>query len=138
VTEIFAAQRANTQLLQALENNSETLERITKSFYNTLRKHEGLQISSFSEEREVRKFGVISGVIVDPVSARVGHGSEETGSIPANHREMAKFSSAQDTGFVRVKNVLHRWVREIQSAATRKFRSSSRSGGMAVVILLLL
>ena len=130
-TEIFAAQRANTQLLQALEKNSETLERITKNFYETLKKHEGLQIFSFSEEREVRKFGVISAVIVDPDSARVGHGSEETGSIPANHREMAKFTSAQDTGFVRVKNVLNRWVREIQSAATRKFQSFSRSKGIS-------
>jgi len=121
VTEIFAGQRANTQLLRALEKNSETLERLTKGFYDTLKKHEGLQIFSFLEEREVRKFGVISIVIVDPDSAQVGHGSEETGSIPANNWEMVRFTSTRDTGFVRIKNVLNRWVGEIQSAATRKF-----------------
>ncbi|KAF5543833.1 sesB-related regulatory [Fusarium mexicanum] len=34
-------------------------------------------------------------------------------SIPANHKDMTKFSSSDDIGFCRVSNVLRRWVREI-------------------------
>jgi pimeloyl-ACP methyl ester carboxylesterase len=120
-TEIFAAQRANTQLLQALEKNSETLERITKSFYETLRKHGSLRLVSFCEEKEVRKLGVLSTVIVDPDSAFIGHGNEETGSIPANHSDIVKFTSTKDAGFVRVSNVLRRWVREIHESSTCTF-----------------
>lgn len=121
ITEVIAAQRANTQLLQTLEKNSDTLERITKSFYETLRTHERLHIFSFCEEKEVRKLGFLSAVIVYPDSAQVGYGNEEIGSIPANHSDMVRFGSAKDPGFIKVAGVLKRWVNEIQDESIRQF-----------------
>lgn len=120
-TEFLAAQSTNTQLMQALEKNSETIERTTSSFYGALKRHNTLRIFSFSEEKEVRILGLISSVIVDRDSAWIGHSNEEIGTIPADHRQMAKFTSNRDTGFVRIKNLLAQWVSEIYSGTTRKF-----------------
>ena len=48
-------------------------------------------------------------------SAKIGHGKEEIGSIPANHSNMTKFESATDIGFRRVSAQLRRWAEEIKS-----------------------
>jgi hypothetical protein len=118
VTEIFASQRPNTKLLQALERNSETLERITNSFYETLSKHKDLKIYSFREEKEVRRLGVFGMLVVPPDSARIGHANEDVGSIPEDHRHMAKYISSQDTGFVRVSKAIKRCVNDFKERTT--------------------
>lgn len=112
-----ATRRPNVKLLQALERNSETLDRIGDDFYQTLLKH-NFKIASFREEREIRVLGVFSTVVVAPDSAKIGHGTEELSSIPANHSDMAKFADQSDIGFRRVSDVLRRWVDEIKSSST--------------------
>lgn len=110
MSEVFAAQRPNTRLLRALEANSETLERITQSFHQTLNKTQSLRIFSFHEEKEVRRLGLFSTVVVLPDSALIGHTREECGSIPEDHRYMAKFRRANDVGFTRVCSAIRRCI----------------------------
>lgn len=107
LTKIFAGQSANTQLLRALEKNSETLDRVNSTFYETLKKYKSIHLFSFFEEKETRK--VVFGMrIVPPECARIG--DEDWGGIPENHRYMAKYRSDTDPGFKKVSNVVKRWV----------------------------
>ncbi|OOQ91479.1 hypothetical protein PEBR_00838 [Penicillium brasilianum] len=114
LTEILGGQRANTKLIRALERNSESLERISDSFYKTLKKRKDLRICSFVEEKEVRKLGLIGMRIVPPDSATIGYVEEETRTIAENHSDMAKFASESEPGFKRVTGLLKRWVREVE------------------------
>jgi len=53
--------------------------------------------------------------VVQPDSAKIGDGREESGSIPASHSDMTKFESLSDVGFKRVVAQLQRWVEELRS-----------------------
>ena len=114
ITKIFTAQSANIKLLRALEKSSEVLERITKSFYETWNQHIKIQIYSFHEEKDITKLGIFHMRIVPPECARIGHVNEVLGSIPEDHRYIAKFRDPRDPGFVRIRNVLTIWVSEIE------------------------
>ncbi|KAH0545460.1 hypothetical protein FGG08_000461 [Glutinoglossum americanum] len=112
---VAATRRPNLQLLQALERNSAILDNIAESFGQTLSKRT-MQISSFREEMETRKFFIFSTMVVGADSAKIGDRREEVNSIPANHRNMTKFTSATDIGFKRVSAQLRRWVGKIKKA----------------------
>lgn len=109
----FGFQSANTALLRALEKDSEVLDRISRSFYETWERQQQIQIKSFYEEKETRKLGLFGIRVVSPDSAKIGHVREETGSIPADHRYIAKYRSSQDTGFKEVSKTLQRWIHNI-------------------------
>jgi len=110
----------NTSILQDLEVNSETLERIGRGFHQILAESP-IQIQSFREELPT------SGImVVNHFSSTIEHGLEVVSSIPANHRDMVKFSSDSDIGFVRVEAVLKRWV---GSVTAQKRRSSQKDMG---------
>ncbi|KAL1863051.1 hypothetical protein Daus18300_008207 [Diaporthe australafricana] len=109
LTRFLAFQSANTKLLSALEKNSETLDRISTDFFQTLESYKNLRIASFSEEKEVR-FGVLGMQIVRADSAKIGHAREVWGSFSEDHRNMAKFSTAQDEGFVKVVRKIKEWA----------------------------
>ena len=114
-----AAGRApNIKVLQALERNSETLDRVGDAFRQTILK-QTYQLCSFWEEKEIRKFVILGTIVVEADSAKIGDGREEVNRIPASHSEMSKFSSSSDIGFKRVSNVLLRWVQEITTSGTR-------------------
>ncbi|KAI1491228.1 hypothetical protein F5X96DRAFT_488961 [Biscogniauxia mediterranea] len=112
LTKIFAAQSANTKILRTLEVGSEVLERITRSFYETWHQHGTIQAYSFHEEKDMR-LGIFRMRIVPPESARIGHVHEFLGSIPEDHRYIAKYRDSRDTGFVKIRQVLTKWVDEI-------------------------
>ena len=97
-------QKPNTKILRAIEVNSETLERITRSFGQILDASQ-LQIHSFREELDTN--GV---TIVDPFSSAMNHPKETRGMLHANHRNMVKFSSIDDVQFKRVVSVIKQWV----------------------------
>jgi hypothetical protein len=101
-------QRPNIQVLRGLEVNSEALERVASTFASTL-SNADIKVPSFREELAVK--GVM---IVEPVSATIGHPLETRGSLHANHREMAKFSSLSDTKFKRIVQVLEKWSLDTQ------------------------
>lgn len=113
LTKTFAFQSANTKLLTALEKNSETLDRISTEFFHTLETYKNLRIASFSEEQQIR-FGVFGMQIVQSDSAKIGHVRETWGSISEDHRNMAKYTSSRDDGFVKVSRKIKDWVDEPQ------------------------
>ncbi|KAI1635272.1 hypothetical protein F4809DRAFT_614548 [Biscogniauxia mediterranea] len=113
LTKIFAAQSANTKILRTLEVGSEVLERITRSFYETWHQHGAIQAYSFHEEKDITKLGIFRMRIVPPECARIGHVHEFLGSIPEDHRYIAKYRNSCDTGFVKIRQVLTKWVDEI-------------------------
>ena len=59
---VIATNRPNLRLLQALERNSEILDRIGDSFSQTLLKHD-IAIYSFREEQETRKLLVFNRIV---------------------------------------------------------------------------
>ena len=111
---VAAIRRPNLKLLQALERNSETLDRIGDSFRQTILKR-NIQVYSFREEKETRKYLVFSTIVVDADSAKIGDGKEEVGSIPESHSNMTKYTNASDIGYKRLSAQLGRWVRELRA-----------------------
>ena len=109
-----ATRRPNLKLLQALERNSETLDRIGDSFRQTILKR-NIHLYSFREEKETRKYMVFSTIVVDADSAKIGDAKEEVGSIPENHSDMTKYTKASDIGYKRLSAQLGRWVRELRA-----------------------
>ena len=108
-----ATRRPNRKLLQALEKNSETLDQVGNSFLHTLEGCKELHVYSFREEKETRKCFVVSTIVVEADSAKIGLAKEELNSIPENHSNMAKFSSSSDIGFKRVSAQIRRWVKPL-------------------------
>jgi hypothetical protein len=53
--------------------------------------------------------------IVDSFSSTIGYFNETRGSLPANHREMAKFSSEHDIKFQRVVSVFKIWEKDMRT-----------------------
>ncbi|SLM40835.1 Ankyrin repeat-containing domain [Lasallia pustulata] len=111
---VVATKRPNLKLLQALEKNSETLDRVGDSFRQTLLKQK-IYIYSFREEKETRKCLWFSSIVVNADSAKIGDATEEVGSIPANHSDISKFATASDIGFKRVSSQLRRWIEGTRS-----------------------
>ncbi|RDL33755.1 uncharacterized protein BP5553_08123 [Venustampulla echinocandica] len=92
----------NGKLLQALEKNSEILDRTHKSFLQKISGCPKLLVAAFREEMETRKLFFFSTFVVKPDSATLGIANEEESSIPTNHSDMTKFGSSSDVGFKRV------------------------------------
>ncbi len=99
-------QSPNVEILRGLERNSEILERITRSFGQVLAAGH-LRVHSFLEELDTKGIP-----IVDPFSSSIGYLYETTGTLHANHRNMAKMSSLNDLNFRRVTSVIQRWLDE--------------------------
>jgi hypothetical protein len=105
-------QKPAISVLRDLEVNSETLDRISKSFKQILADRK-IKIHSFAEERPTT--GVM---VVQTFSYSVEEAFEITSTIPSNHSNMTKFSSKEDIGFERVSKVLQRWEAESQTSFT--------------------
>ena len=105
VSKIFF-KKPNLQVLRGLETNSETLERISRSFGHILSTGK-IKVHSFREELPTH--GVM---VVGSASSTIGYLHETRGSLHANHRNLARFSSTEDIKFQRVVSVLQDWVEE--------------------------
>lgn len=96
--------KPNMQILRSLERDSEVLERISKSF-GYLLANGRIKVHSFREELPSKGM-----MIVGSASSAIGYLHETQGSLHANHRNMAKFSSTQDTNFQRLVSVMRGWI----------------------------
>jgi hypothetical protein len=99
----------NVQILRTLEVDSDVLLRIGRNFEQLLGEGK-IKIQSFSEELKTK-----GTMIVDSVSSTLGHSMEARGTIHADHRNMTKFASENDTGFKRVSAVLRQWETEAKA-----------------------
>ena len=109
-------------MLRSLEQNSETLDRISTNFKQALQVRR-IFVHSFREELPYK-----GTMIVKPDSAVIGDGLETVGVIHAHHRDMTKFPSAMDVGFGRLVAVLKRWEQELKSStgsSASKLRASA-------------
>lgn len=91
-----------TQVLKALEDNSETLDRIGKRFSQIIVDRR-IKVYSFREEHPMA-----TGIVVDASSYKIGDAGEILNSIPSDHENMTKYSSERDIGFTRVAAALQR------------------------------
>ncbi|KAL8928160.1 MAG: hypothetical protein Q9208_001870 [Pyrenodesmia sp. 3 TL-2023] len=117
----ITTKRPNIRLLRGLEKRSEVLDRIGDSFNQIIVKHK-LSIYSFREEQETRRYGVFNTMVVDSDSAKIGHANEEYGIIPADHRNMTKYTGLDDIGFKRVSAQLRRWLLDIANHVEARVR----------------
>ncbi|EFR03975.1 SesB protein [Nannizzia gypsea CBS 118893] len=104
-------QTGNKALLQLLQTKDQFLESVDVSFSSMIREvreaGRRFEVTCFFEE--LGKAGV--GTIVSKESATLE--SYNSFSIHANHSDMVKFSSAEDTGFQRLLGELVRWESQI-------------------------
>lgn len=100
---------SNTALLRTLEENSETLRRISRDFGCILDSGH-LKVHSFQEELET--FGT---KVVSADSSTVNYLREARCNLHGDHQEIARFSSQHDTNFLRVSSVIQDWVTDIGS-----------------------
>ena len=98
--------KPNLQVLRGLETNSEILERISSSLGQILSTGR-IKVHSFREELPTH--GVM---VVGSASSTIGYLHETRGSLHANHRNLARYSSMEDIKFQRVVSVLQDWVEE--------------------------
>ncbi|EDP48573.1 SesB-related regulatory protein, putative [Aspergillus fumigatus A1163] len=113
-TSVF--KQTNPELLRALERDSEVLARIQDEFHTLLRsrsKDSPLEIFCFYEEKPLTVVGTVV-----PMDSAILPGYLHA-SLPYDHRDMTKFASVDDPGFITVTNVLRRWVRAISEVAPR-------------------
>jgi protein SERAC1 len=106
----------NTTLLKILETDDQLLESIQGGFLSMIRDlREGnrrLEVTCFFEELPLP----VAGKVVTKDSATFA--GYNPISIHANHRDMVKFTSAEETGFKRLLGELIRWESEIRYSAT--------------------
>lgn len=106
----------NKSLLKILETDDQLLESIQIDFLSMIRdlreSDRRLYVTCFFEGLPLPVVGV---VVAKDSATFPGYNSI---SIRANHRDMVRFASAEDTGFKRVLGELRRWEAEIRYLAT--------------------
>ncbi len=116
---------SNKSLLATLETENQLLESIQVRFLSmvrAVREGRSLEVTCFFDELPLPA----AGHVVSKESAIIeGYPSI---SVHANHRDMVRFASAEDTGFKRLLDELTRWERLVTSAP----RSRRLVGGAIV------
>ncbi|KIM98334.1 hypothetical protein OIDMADRAFT_128525 [Oidiodendron maius Zn] len=113
----IAGKRVNTDILDALKQDSQTLLDVEDWFGHWLRrrseKGKAVDITSLLEEKELP----IVGKVVTEASTRI-FGYPMYG-INENHMNMTKFTSAKDPGYKTVTRELRRWIKKLQDQKGR-------------------
>ncbi|SPO01801.1 uncharacterized protein DNG_04474 [Cephalotrichum gorgonifer] len=115
---IDLVKRTNSHILEVLKRDSEVLARIQNGFHTLVKARisEGLppiEITCFYEELPLVGVG-----LVVPQDSAILPGYPTIG-IHSNHRDMTKFSSEDDPGFVAICGELRRWVKGADGAGKR-------------------
>ncbi|KAH6640799.1 Alpha/Beta hydrolase protein [Chaetomium tenue] len=110
----LANQDKNKELLAELKQDSPRLRELADAFSNILRDRakgeEPIDVVCFYEQFETPPVGFV----VTKDSATVG--GYEGQVIPADHSDMTRFAAASDAGYVRIKGILERWIKELQAS----------------------
>jgi len=115
----------NGRLLKSLQSDGEYLESIQEDFARLLRRMDKseipIEVTCFFEELSLP----VVGKVVSRESATLP--DYNSISIHANHREMVRFSSNKDRGFIEVLNLLRKWQFEVGYVQRRSLRTRSRT-----------
>ena len=117
----IALRRPDTKILNALEQESDVLERVSRGFGQVLALGK-VRVHSFQEE--LKTHGLM---IVDSQSSSMGYLCETRGTIRADHRNMTKFSNLLDGEYQKLITVLKVWLEERPGLADRN-NASALSG----------
>jgi protein SERAC1 len=111
VTALGIVKSTNTKLLKALGSGEELLGSIQHDFGHLLRRmaisKTPIEITCFYEELPL----LLAGTVVSRDSATIP--PYNAISIHANHREMARFSSTEDRGFIEVSALIKKWRNDV-------------------------
>ncbi|KAI8625167.1 hypothetical protein F5Y19DRAFT_451220 [Xylariaceae sp. FL1651] len=115
---IGMATRTNLKILKVLRKDSEVLSRIQTDFYSLLRSQQQAgrspwDITSFYEELPMAGIGEVV-----PKESAVLPGYPAIG-IHRDHRDIARFSTSEDPGYVSIVGELRRWIEYIQFPGSR-------------------
>ncbi|KAI9762275.1 MAG: hypothetical protein M1835_008049 [Candelina submexicana] len=110
----------DNQLLNALEEGSETLQSITDQFAPLMKQFR----IYFFWEQEKTDLGYTKDYVVDESSAAPILDNIERSGIPAYHSEMCKFASKNSPGYKLVVAALVRYSREAPSVIVSRWREA--------------
>ncbi|KAG4437170.1 hypothetical protein IFR05_007326 [Cadophora sp. M221] len=112
---------ANPALLDVLEPGSQLLVNLQTDFQQLLlNPSRHISVFCFYEEYAVSGFGMIV-----PYESAIMEQYERAG-IGANHMDMAKFGTRNDSGYVSVLKLLQSWMKDFQASAAEKDRSKHK------------
>ncbi|KAK7917452.1 hypothetical protein PG985_011060 [Apiospora marii] len=126
----------NPQILGVLRRDSEVLSRIQDDFHTMLRSriYDGyphINISCCYEELPLPGIGEVV-----PKTSAILHGYTAIG-IRSNHRDMVRFSSPDDLGFLSITGELKRWVDDLRTTDGKMRRSLARVNSLPLKGLML-
>ncbi|KAL9043967.1 MAG: hypothetical protein Q9214_002865 [Letrouitia sp. 1 TL-2023] len=111
VKALGVAKSVNTDLLSVLQTSSEVLYRIQTDFLSMVRdlreQDRLIKMACYWESLPMPGIGII---VPRSSASLAGYNSI---SVHANHKDMVKFSAAEDPGFMSLVGELMRWVREL-------------------------
>lgn len=120
----LVGQDKNKDLVTELKQDSPRLRELSEAFANILRDRARgevpIDVVCFYEQFETQPVGTI----VTRDSATVG--AYEGQAIPADHTDMTRFAAASEPGYVRIKGVLERWIKDLQTSGNIAEKTVSR------------
>lgn len=131
VKAISFVKSANVSMLAILQSDNDHLKTIYDEFLILLRVREQdnkkIEVTCFYEELPLPGIGIV----VPEESATFG--GYPSLSITANHRDMARFSSDEDSGFVRVSQELSRWGEGIRNSPLQSDVTGTAAAHLALL-----
>lgn len=117
-----ARPQKNSQLLMAIEKDSETLQAITDQFTPLLKQ---FHIFFFWEENETRLEDGTSYIVEESSAAPIIDNTERAG-ICANHSQMVRFSGRHTSSYRTVVEALVRYCRNAPSIISRRWQQAAK------------
>lgn len=122
-TRLFSRTREESQLLSAVEKDSETMQVITDQFAPLVKQ---FHVFFFWEEVQ-SKFGDRTRYVVEESSAAPMIDNTERSGIHATHLEMIQFSKAQSSSYRTVIEALVRYCRDAPPIIARRWEQTAAS-----------
>lgn len=119
---------SKSNLVSALENESETLQNITDYFVPIMR---NFNIFFFWEQEPTSLGRLGRTYVVSHESAAPTYDETERAAIAADHRGMVRFDNPQSQGFRMVADALLRYCDEAPNVIRQRCRDAAKSLGLA-------
>ncbi|KAK4205170.1 hypothetical protein QBC40DRAFT_325872 [Triangularia verruculosa] len=104
----------NDRIISNLTPNNEILTNLRRNFeitYEYLVQKHGFESSTFQEGQGLTDVPRFRGKVVDGDSSELGHRHDRQHVLNRNHRDMCKFTSAEDPEYIKVQGEISRHIR---------------------------